>query len=150
MRPLTSVSDKMCTKKWCTHTRNCLYYHTAVTSCQRNNNALVTRMLFLSFNETPMLLLSKNIGQIYNLVSCRYRKNYGHTIEREPRMRPDIKQRRPYYTVVFFAGLRYNRGFNQNANKHVNICSAAGCLSECICCYLVNLTPNTINADEYL
>ena len=45
---------------------------------------------------------------------------------------------------------RYNMGSNQYVNKHINICCATGCISECICWYLVNLTPNTINADEYL
>ena len=34
--------------------------------------------------------------------------------------------------------------------KHVNIWCVAHCIYECICRYLVNLTPNTINADEYL
>ena len=28
---------------------------------------------------------------------------------------------------------RYNRGSNQYVNKHVNICCAAGSISECIC-----------------
>ena len=28
---------------------------------------------------------------------------------------------------------RYNRGSNQYVNKHVNICCAADCVSECIC-----------------
>ena len=40
-------------------------------------------------------------------------------------------------------------GFNQYVNKHVSICCAADWISECICWYLVNLTPNTINADDY-
>ena len=43
----------------------------------------------------------------------------------------------------------YYMGFNRYANKHVNSCCAAGGISGCICLYLVNLTPNTIIADEY-
>ena len=34
-------------------------------------------------------------------------------------------------------------------NKHVNIYCVAGGISGCICCHLVNLTPNTINVDAY-
>ena len=40
-------------------------------------------------------------------------------------------------------------GSNQYVNKNVNICCAASGISGCVCLHLVNLTPNTINADEY-
>ena len=40
-------------------------------------------------------------------------------------------------------------GSNKYVNKDVNICCAADVISGCICWYLVDITPNTINTDEY-
>ena len=40
-------------------------------------------------------------------------------------------------------------GPSKYVNKDVNICCPAGAISECICWYLVNNTPNTINTDTY-
>ena len=43
----------------------------------------------------------------------------------------------------------YYSSSKKYVNKDINTCCAAGATSGCICWCLVNLTPNTINSDEF-
>ena len=60
----------------------------------------------------------------------------------------------PYSTLLncytqILQNLKVLYGFHQYVNKNVNIWCAANGITGCICSYLVNVTPNTINADDY-
>ena len=53
------------------------------------------------------------------------------------------------HLVLHCSNLKVLKGFQSICKQKCKHCCAAGGISGCICWYLVNLTPNTINAEEY-